>query len=262
MEATISSLFLLVLLPFTSYATCSTDSHQIHLLRPHSGAAGHPISGVNCLSWRFAVESNNIRGWTLVPEACEEYVGHYMLGQQYAKDCSIVADAAIEYAKTLEVGGDGKDVWVFDIDETSLSNLPYYARSDVAFGAIKYNNTKFSEWVAEGKAPAVPAVLKLYKILLSMGYKIVFITGTTSNLEKQRTSNLKRTGYHTWEKLIFKEESDKGGAVVYKSSKRKQLEEAGGYRIIGNIGDQWSDLIGTNVGNRTFKLPDPMYYIN
>lgn len=50
-------------------------------------------------------------------------------------------------------------------------------------------------------------------------------------------------------------------AVVYKSAQRKILEEEDGYRIVGNIGDQWSDLFGTNIGLRTFKLPDPMYYI-
>lgn len=50
-------------------------------------------------------------------------------------------------------------------------------------------------------------------------------------------------------------------AVVYKSAERKKLEEEG-YKIIGNIGDQWSDILGTNTGNRTFKLPDPMYYIS
>ncbi|KAJ0537055.1 putative Acid phosphatase [Helianthus annuus] len=51
-----------------------------------------------------------------------------------------------------------------------------------------------------------------------------------------------------------------GNAVEYKSGKRKELEEAG-YRIRGNMGDQWSDLIGSNTGDRTFKVPDPMYYI-
>lgn len=50
-------------------------------------------------------------------------------------------------------------------------------------------------------------------------------------------------------------------AVVYKSKKRKELE-AQGYRILGNMGDQWSDLLGTHVGNHTFKVPDPMYYIS
>lgn len=61
---------------------------------------------------------------------------------------------------------------------------------------------------------------------------------------------------------IFRETSFVGKtAVVYKSAQRKKLEDAG-YRIVGNIGDQWSDLLGTNVGKRTFKLPDPLYYIS
>ncbi|GKB89471.1 acid phosphatase, class B-like protein, partial [Tanacetum coccineum] len=47
---------------------------------------------------------------------------------------------------------------------------------------------------------------------------------------------------------------------VYKSAKRKALEEDG-YRIRGNMGDQWSDLLGNNPGDRVFKVPDPMYYI-
>ena len=53
-----------------------------------------------------------------------------------------------------------------------------------------------------------------------------------------------------------------GTSVEYKSGERKKLEEEGGYRIVGNMGDQWSDLLGTNPGIRTFKLPDPMYYIS
>lgn len=50
-------------------------------------------------------------------------------------------------------------------------------------------------------------------------------------------------------------------AVVYKSAQRRKLEESG-YKIVGNIGDQWSDILGTNTGDRTFKLPDPLYYIS
>lgn len=54
--------------------------------------------------------------------------------------------------------------------------------------------------------------------------------------------------------------SDGSTALVYKSNQRKKVEESG-YKIVGNMGDQWSDILGTNTGNRTFKLPDPMYYI-
>jgi len=50
-------------------------------------------------------------------------------------------------------------------------------------------------------------------------------------------------------------------SVEYKSKHRAELVMMG-YRIIGNIGDQWSDLLGPYPGLRTFKLPDPMYYIS
>ncbi|CAK9150568.1 unnamed protein product [Ilex paraguariensis] len=95
-----------------------------------------------------------------------------------------------------------------------------------------------------------------------MGFKIVFLSGSTEKLTEVRISNLKRSGYQSWEMLILKKDSESDTiALVYKSNKRKELVKVG-YRILGNIGDQWSDLLGTNIGSRTFKLPDPMYYIS
>ncbi|KAG0524204.1 hypothetical protein BDA96_07G190500 [Sorghum bicolor] len=49
-------------------------------------------------------------------------------------------------------------------------------------------------------------------------------------------------------------------ATVYKSEMRKEMEEEG-YRILGNSGVQWSDLLGSSMSARSFKLPNPMYYI-
>jgi len=48
--------------------------------------------------------------------------------------------------------------------------------------------------------------------------------------------------------------------VPYKSGERQKLVDAG-YRIVGNMGDQWSDLVGGPEGEHTFKVPDPMYYV-
>ncbi|XP_004241952.1 acid phosphatase 1 isoform X1 [Solanum lycopersicum] len=233
---------------------------EIHRLRPRTGSAGYAVPQLDCLSWRLAVETNNVRDWKLVPNECSNYVGHYMLGKQYRRDCEAVADAAIEYAKGLKLSGDGKDVWVFDVDETTLSNLPYYARSDVAFGAKAFNSTRFNAWVMEGTAPAIPATLRLYKTVLSLGIKPVILTGTPEFTREGRVTNLKKAGYTSWLKLILKGENDSPKSVVYKSNKRTELVIAG-YRIVGNTGDQWSDLIGKNAGARTFKVPDPMYYI-
>ncbi|MTV28396.1 hypothetical protein FTX61_23845, partial [Nitriliruptoraceae bacterium ZYF776] len=138
-----------------------------------------------------------------------------------------------------------------------LSNIPYYARDTVQFGAIPYNSTAFNEWVDEALAPPIPGSLKLYKGLVKLGFKIVFITGTHDTHTERRAENLKNAGYTTWEKLILK---GNGDGHDYKPNKRKELEAAG-YKIRGNMGDQWSDLLGSNPGDRTFKLPDPMYYI-
>uniref|UniRef100_A0A3Q7GVG1 Acid phosphatase n=2 Tax=Solanum lycopersicum TaxID=4081 RepID=A0A3Q7GVG1_SOLLC len=233
---------------------------EIHRLRPQTGSAGYTVPQLDCLSWRLAIETNNLQNWRSVPKECTNYLGHYMMGKQYRHDCEYVAKQAIEYAKSLKLSGDGKDVWVFDIDETTLSNSPYYARSDVAFGAKPYNATKFDAWIAEGKAPAIPSILKVYNTVLSLGIKPIFITGTKQNFKQVRIVNLKEAGYANWAALILKGANDTGSAVKFKSSKRTALVKAG-YRIIGNIGDQWSDLIGENVGARTFKVPDPMYYI-
>lgn len=89
---------------------------------------------INCKSWQFGVETNNIRNWTVVPADCAEHVRIYMTERhsQYESDCDAVVDQAIDFINGLEISE--KDVWVFDIDETALSNLEYYRRDDVAFG--------------------------------------------------------------------------------------------------------------------------------
>lgn len=49
-------------------------------------------------------------------------------------------------------------------------------------------------------------------------------------------------------------------AVEFKSAVRRRLAEEG-YRIRGNVGDQWSDLQGDCAGDRVFKVPNPMYFV-
>lgn len=101
----------------------------IHALRPLLGSGGEmgSLGGVACDSWLLGVEAHNVRGWKTIPAKCEGYVGHYMLGSRFRRDSKVVIDEAIAYAEGLKLAGNGKDVWVFDIDETTLSNLPYYA---------------------------------------------------------------------------------------------------------------------------------------
>ncbi|CAA6666070.1 unnamed protein product [Spirodela intermedia] len=205
---------------------------------------------VNCESWKFAVETNNIRSWTTIPTSCLKYVQDYMNGPRYAADCNAVAGYAIEYAQNVSISHGsraGKDAWIFDVDETLLSNLPYY-KTVGGYGSKVFNETSFNEWVAKAAAPAIPSSLKFYRQLL----------------EDQRSStekNLKAAGFGFWEMLILRGSDDEGKtAELYKSERRAWLESSG-YKIHGNSGDQWSDLACTPLATRSFKLPNPMYYV-
>ncbi|KAM3316712.1 hypothetical protein ACQJBY_034698 [Aegilops geniculata] len=228
----------------------------IHALRPLLGSGKH--AGVACDSWVLGVEAHNVRDWKTVPASCESYVGHYMLGSHFRRDSKVVVDQAIAYVDSLKLAGNGKEVWVFDIDETTLSNLPYYAKH--GFGATPFNATSFNAYVREGSAPALPETKRLYNKLRSVGIKPVFLTGRTEDQRAITVTNLRRQGISGWMNLLLKQPGFKGSAVTYKSGERQKLQDAG-YVIVGNIGDQWSDILGAPEGARTFKLPDPMYYI-
>ncbi|CAL4936294.1 unnamed protein product [Urochloa decumbens] len=214
---------------------------------------------VRCASWRLAAEANNLAPWGAVPAECAAHVREYVTGAAYRSDLELVARESAAYARAAPLGGDDRDAWVFDVDETLLSNLPYYA--DHGFGAELFDHHKFDEWVERGEAPAIPSSFKLYKEVRELGFKIFLLTGRTEGHRGVTVDNLKNQGFHDWDKLILRAAADrKKTATTYKSEKRKEME-AEGYRILGNSGDQWSDLLGSSMSARSFKLPNPMYYI-
>lgn len=79
-----------------------------------------------CLSWRLAAETNNMRGWRTVPSKCLCHVENYMIGGQYAKDVEFIMEQIMSYVSGIVLSGDGLDAWIFDVDDTCISNLHYY----------------------------------------------------------------------------------------------------------------------------------------
>lgn len=205
------------------------------------------------------METNNVGEWKQIPARCVEFVAEYMIGEKYEMDCEVVGKFSDEFAKGVTVGGDGRDAWVFDIDETLLSNVPYY--QDVGFGSEIFNETSFNDWVNLADAPALPASLSFYRKLQELGFTIFLLTGRSEHQRNVTEANLLFAGYRNWERLILRGASDQGkSATSYKSEKRQELMSEG-YRIHGSSGDQWSDLWGYAVSTRSFKLPNPMYFI-
>ncbi|KAI4324547.1 hypothetical protein MLD38_030027 [Melastoma candidum] len=213
-----------------------------------------------CLSWRLAVEANNLRAWRTVPLQCLHHVESYVTGSQYERDIDLIVDQIGSYVDGIEMLGDGMDAWILDVDDTCVSNLLYYRGK--RYGCDPYDALGFKAWAARGECLAIPAMLGLFRRLIEDGFKIILLTGRDEeSLGEATVENLRSQGYVGYERLIMRSAAYRGeSAVTYKSAMRKQLVEQG-YRIWGNVGDQWSDIQGEFAGNRTFKIPNPMYFV-
>ncbi|XP_047091874.1 acid phosphatase 1-like [Lolium rigidum] len=232
--------------------------------RCRDGADEEGAAELRCASWRMAGEANNLAPWTALPEECAPHVRRYLTGPAYRSDLELVAREASAFARAAATATAARAVapdaaWVFDVDETLLSNLPYYAQH--GYGLELFDHLEFDKWVERGEAPAIPSSLSLYNEVRELGFKTFLLTGRSEGHEGVTVDNLRKEGFHEWDKLILRAPADrKKTATDYKSEKRKEME-AEGYKILGNSGDQWSDLLGYSMSARSFKLPNPMYYI-
>ncbi|XVF34946.1 hypothetical protein REPUB_Repub18cG0102100 [Reevesia pubescens] len=173
-----------------------------------------------CGSWHLSVETNNAGSWKQTPSRCLSYVQDYMTSQRFISDSEIVANYSLAYAKSIEIAGDGKDAWIFDVDETLLTNLPYYQAH--GFGLCDSNhNEKTNQRDTSGidedarllllqlgtepaAAPAIPVSLKLYNELKQMGFKVFVLTGRSENQRNATGKNLLFAGYTGWEGLLLR----------------------------------------------------------
>ena len=184
--------------------------------------------------------------------AKEEIIKYHDSGR-YDKDVTAAVNKAIDEFKPVKVKNNS--LVVFDVDETSLSN--YEINKELDFGYIK---DLWNEWILSSKAPAIKPVLKLYNYLKDRGIKTAFITGRKSYQYDATYKNLVDAGYKTFDTLIVRTANeDSLTAEQYKSKIRSELTKKG-YDIIGDVGDQYSDLNGPDHGIQV-KIPNYMYMI-
>lgn len=146
---------------------------------------------------------------------------------------------------------------VLDIDETSLSNWAVMQHDD--FGYIPTD----SNWcVSLHCGRAIAGTLRLFREAERNGVAVFFITGRPENQRADTETNLKAVGYDRWEGLYLRPEDHPKTQTVteYKSGDRSQIVTKG-YRIVLNVGDQMSDLLGNPEADHSVKLPNPFYLI-
>ncbi|KAM5553335.1 acid phosphatase 1 [Rosa sericea] len=190
-----------------------------------------------CESWRMNVELHNIREFQVVPEECIGYVGKYVTSTQYKVDSERAIEESIVYLSTsCNLKNDGRDVWIFDIDDTLLSTVPYYKGHH--FGGEKLNLSALEEWMSHGKAPALDHSLKLFNEIKARGLLIILVSSRREHLRSATIYNLLHVGSYGWTSLILRGPEDEvKGVQDFKADVRKQLM-VGGYRVWGILGDQ------------------------
>jgi acid phosphatase len=180
----------------------------------------------------------------------------------YAKDMDLEADRAVAFlrrrvAHEAEQGaGREKPALVLDIDETTLSNYEEMVKAGFA-----YDSKAFDAWVETASAPAIPSTLRIYKAARQLGVYVFFLTGRAEVQRAATERNLRTQGFDRWQGLILRAPGQGAStALEYKSAARARIV-AQGFRIVLNVGDQWSDLGGNPEAEYSVKYPDPYYFL-
>lgn len=182
-----------------------------------------------------------------------EIINYYESGQ-YDKELLEAVNNAIDDFDKVQV--QDSSAVVFDVDETVLSNYPHIKSVD--FG---YIHDLWDKWILEAKAPAIQEVRRLYSYLVDSKIHILFVTGRSLRHYEATLKNLKEAGYTTFDTLIVRSDKmEKAPAENFKSIERIVLTNMG-YKIIGCVGDQWSDLEGAYTGIK-IKLPNYLYEVD
>jgi predicted secreted acid phosphatase len=149
--------------------------------------------------------------------------------------------------------GSKKPAIVFDIDETTLSNYSAIQKDGFTFGTNSQNEA------VDKIGVAIDPSLDLFNLAKKKGIAIFLITGRRENTRAHTESNLQREGFTGYKQLVLKPDASTDSTVVYKSGARAAIEKQG-YKIVANVGDQYSDLAGGHSGV-AFKLPNPFYFL-
>jgi acid phosphatase len=153
---------------------------------------------------------------------------------------------------------------VLDIDETALSNwrayrVNHWARILQGDCNLEKGPCNIRVWQAMGASTAMQPTLHLVRRAHQLGVAVFFITGRPGELRQSTERNLREQGFTFDHVFLLPSDQKFASGVDFKTPIRRKLE-AEGYTVLLSIGDQQSDLDG-GAAERTFKLPNPVYYL-
>jgi hypothetical protein len=266
-----------------------TRGQRVAVLTVAAALAGSALFGVGQATAGLQGKSDNAAPRTTdsdipnidkVKEQIADYYGDIEKpdGQHYASPKSdyakqvrgIAADAQRDLKKAMDKHGESrttdKPAVVMDVDDTTL--LTYNFERQIGYN---YDEKLQDEYLRTTDMDAVFGMTKLVNWAHEKGITVFFLTGRKEHQRDWSVRNLQNVGYkapvdkpHFFLKdkehpPPYLECGSDCTTVEYKSGTRKHIESMG-YKILGNFGDQFSDLKGGHAEKR-YKLPNPMYFL-
>jgi acid phosphatase len=211
-----------------------------------------------------AVQGQTPRG-SRVPNLydVQQQLEKYIDSGRYDRDVAKVVTAARVWLDK-RASTATKPAIVIDIDETALSNWPEmrvngWARILNGPCDLQKGPCGHRAWQAMAQAKAIAPTLALAQHAHKLGVAVFFITGRPEWLRDATERNLREQGYEWTEVILQPEGAPLASASDFKAPERRKITVQG-YTILLNLGDQESDLKG-GFAERTFKLPNPVYFV-
>ena len=217
------------------------------------------------------VSDKQIPNLTKVESSIEAYYGDTVVGSEhyasptsnYARQVGGIERRIEGYLGARQHGR--KQAIVLDVDDTTLLTYNYELEHTFA-----YDPASNAAYVEAEKMTEVFGMPKLVSWAQAHGYAVFYVTGRPEAQRDATAGNLAKVGYEkpAADHLFLKNAANPPSyltcgstctTIQYKSGTRAHIESLG-YDITADIGDQYSDLEG-GFTDRTFKLPNPMYYL-
>jgi predicted secreted acid phosphatase len=152
------------------------------------------------------------------------------------------------------------------IGETLLPTISDFSETAIAT-SCRTVPCGFDAWILRSEATAFPSALNFFNAVRDKGVAIICVTNRWDKQRQATLWNLDRAGFEGWTKLV----RVRTKMIFPASEHSRPLHTPGSKRmkntpLIANIGDQLSDIeqepgITAGKGERSFKLPNPFYFI-
>jgi predicted secreted acid phosphatase len=185
------------------------------------------------------------------PELVRDAGIKYTYTAEYRKQ---FADAIADARKAVvEHMNEARPAVVADIDETILDNREEFETHP------DFKWAEFERWMQKADAPTLKPTADFLGWARKQGFAVFLITGRPEHDRAATIQNLVRRGI-AYDALYMRPGDDmKDVAEEVKTAWRKKIEDMG-FKVVVNIGDQFSDLYG-GYSIDCEKLPNKMYYI-